>query len=234
MDHENNAEGMLADLLQARDQHERDQATIDRLNRALDEYRRETQQQIRNILSVVRSIARRTVADDETAEEYQARLDSRLASFANLQSTILRDPLRGVDLCSLIDKELLAFGIKLDGAAHVDGPVVRLAGKPASILGLAFHELARMAIECGASAGLDGHIEVRWSLVRGSSGDAGLKIVWLETGRRTRGNPLPDLGFGGEVIEQAVAYEVGGLVNLHFTGDGLHCSFELPASCMLK
>ena len=231
MDHENNAEGMLADLLQARDQHERDQATIDRLNRALDEYRRETQQQIRNILSVVRSIARRTVTDDETAEEYQARLDSRLASFTNLQSDILRDPGRGVDLCALIDKELMAFGIKLDDKAHVYGPAIRLDSKPATILGMAFHELARMAIECGASASLDGQIDVRWSLSQKSGGEVELEIVWTETGRQPRNESLPDPAFGREVVEQAVAYEVGGTADLAITADGLQCRFALPASC---
>ena len=234
MDDDDSAEGLQVALLQARDQHERDLATIDGLRRDLGEYRRETQHQIRNILSVVRSIARRTVADDETAEEYQARLDSRLASFTNLQSDLLRDPRRGVDLCSLIDKELMAFGIKLDDKAHVDGPAVRLAAKPASILGLAFHELARMAIECGASASLDGSIDVRWSLAPASDDSEGLDIVWVETGRHPRGESSPDPAFGREVIEQAVAYEVGGGVDLDVTADGLRCRFALPASCMAQ
>ena len=231
IDDDDSADALRAALLEARGQHERDQATIDGLRRELDEDRRETQHQIRNMLSVVRSIARRTVADGETAEEYQARLDSRLASFTNLQSDILRDPRRGVDLCSLVDKELMAFGIKLDDAAHVDGPAIRLASKPATILGLAFHELARMAIECGASASLDGQIDVRWSLSLKSGGEDELEIIWLETGRQPRNESLPDPAFGREVVEQAVAYEVGGAVDLAITADGLQCRFALPASC---
>lgn len=234
MAEDENVEQLRAALDHARDQHARDLATIGRLTSDLDKDRRETQHQIRNILSVVRSIARRTVADGETAEEYQARLDSRLASFANLQGDMLRNPGRGVDLCSLIDRELMAFGIKLDETAHVDGPVVRIAAKPASVLGLAFHELARMAIEGSASASLDGRIDVRWSLATDDGGDQGLAITWVESGREPSSEPSPDPAFGREVVEQAVAYEVGGAVELDITNDGLRCRFALPANCVQR
>ena len=72
---------------------------------------------VRNTIAIVRSIVCRTVADGETSEDYQGRLSSRLASFARLQSHLLRNPTTGVDLCLLIADELLPFGIRLEAVS---------------------------------------------------------------------------------------------------------------------
>jgi two-component system CheB/CheR fusion protein len=223
----NELDRLRRSLQDAEQQQERDRVVIANLRKEVSEFQRETQHQVRNILSVVRSIARRTVEDGETAEEYQVRLDSRLASFANLQSQIVRDPKAGVDLCTLLDNELLAFGVKLGQEAHVDGPPVSLEPKPAGILGLAFHELARMAIEGGTSAGLDGQIQVRWRLKPAAGDPEYLEIIWLETGRLGYDGSKPEPAFGREVVEQAFAYEAGGEVTLDITEDGLKCRFHI-------
>lgn len=97
------------DEAERRNRHER--ATVEVLRAELGEYRREAQHQVRNILSVVRSIARRTAEEGETAEDYRARLDGRLGSFTRLQGHFLQNPTGGVDLCALVADELLAFGV---------------------------------------------------------------------------------------------------------------------------
>ncbi len=84
-----------------------DRAVIAALQAELRDHRRETRYRILDILSIMRAIARRPVEEGETAELYPARLDSRLASFANLQGQLARMPRGGIDLYTMIDGELL-------------------------------------------------------------------------------------------------------------------------------
>ena len=216
----------------ARHQAEHDRATIKALRDAADEQRRETQRQVRNILSVVRSIARRTAAEGETAEEYQLRLDSRLASFTRLQAHVLRDPLAGVDLCTLVSDELLTFGLGEGAQARVEGPVACLQPKAASVLGLAFHELACMAVNGGLARG-DVHVEVRWRFEANRGGPGHLWIEWTQTERQARSGSEPHAPFGREYLEEAVTYELGGEVRLDSTDRDLTCRFRLPVDGLL-
>lgn len=214
-------------LNDARRQGERDRATIEALRAAAGEQRRETQHQVRNILSVVRSIARRTAAEGETAEEYRARLESRLASFTRLQALILRDPPGGVDLYTLVSDELLTFRLGIGAQACVEGPDVRLQPKPASVLGLAFHELACVTID-GDLGEAGAHLDVNWRVEVNGGGSSYLRIQWTQTGRGADAGPGPNSAFDREFLEQAVNYELGGDVRLDVTHDGLTCRFRLP------
>src|SRR5205085_4037190 len=58
----------------------------------------ELQHRVRNTLSVVRSIARRSAETSSTVEEYAAHLDGRLNAFARTQALATRDPEGGLDL----------------------------------------------------------------------------------------------------------------------------------------
>lgn len=58
----------------------------------------ELQHRVRNTLSVVRSIARRSAKSSSTVEEYAAHVDGRLNAFARTQALVTRDPEGGVDL----------------------------------------------------------------------------------------------------------------------------------------
>ena len=220
-------ERLRAALNEAVRQGERDRATIGALQATVDEARREAQHQVRNILSVVRSIARRTVEDGATAEDYLARFDSRLASFTRLQNYILRDPSGGVDLGTLISDELLAFGIGLGAEVHMEGVDVCVRPKPASILGLAFHELACLAIG-SHSSGADPRIVVRWRVETDGIGAGQLRIEWAESGPPADAALEPDAAFGREFLEQAVSYELGGDVRLDAADGTLLCRFRIP------
>lgn len=216
-------------LDEANRRHEQDRAIIAMLRGAIDRNRRETQHQVRNIFSVIRSIVRRTAVEGETIEAFQARLDGRLASFARLQGHILRNPPGGIDLATLVSDELLAFGIGLGARAHVDGADVRLFPKAASVLGLAFHELACMAIGGGGHVGSDARIDVEWRMEPDAGEGGRLSIEWADSRRDADTRAEPDAAFGREFLEQAVSYELGGDVQLNAAQGGLICRFRIPA-----
>ena len=209
-------------------------AAIEALRRDLREQRREAQHRVRNVLAMVRSIARRTIDEGETAETYQALLDGRLASFARVQGLILRSPTAGVDLDTLVAGELLAYGIRLGAGARVAGDAVVLTATAAGVLGLAFHELTRMTIE-GAltTASRGGGIDVRWDRNDDSGGSASLVIDWRDTALRSAIAPASISTFGHEILEQAVAYELNGTARLEVADGGLTCRFFIPYDCVM-
>ena len=94
-------------LRSAETRHAEDSEHIRRLEQDIQEVRLQAQHSMRNILSVVRSIARRSVASARSIEEYQQYIDGRIGAFARVQSAISRRPGRGVDLGSLVADELV-------------------------------------------------------------------------------------------------------------------------------
>jgi two-component sensor histidine kinase len=105
----------------------------------------------------------------------------------------------------------------------VRGPPVHLSPKRALALGLAFHELATNAARHGALSSKTGRVQVSWTVAE----DAGaLHLVWRESGGPRITAPGPR-GFGLRLIEQGLAREISGSVNLQLAPDGLLCSWDM-------
>jgi two-component system CheB/CheR fusion protein len=196
-----------------------------------EEYQRlllaELQHRVRNTLSVVRSIARRTAASNDNIDEYTAHFDGRLNAFARTQAAVTRDPAGGVDLGALVAEELIAHGAREDGQVRIGGPKLRLQPKAAETIGLAIHELATNAVKYGALATPAGHVDVRWT-IRTQAGDRRLHLDWTEnTGGRTITRPRRR-GFGLDMLERTLGYDLGAEVGVDFARAGLKCTIELP------
>jgi two-component system CheB/CheR fusion protein len=185
------------------------------------------QHRVRNSLGTVRSIARRTAAASTDLEDYAAHLDGRIGAFARIQAAVTRDPTAGLDLAQLIADELLAHSAREDERLLVDGPEVRLQPKPAETLALAVHELATNAMKFGALSVPDGRIAVTWR-AEDRDGAPWLILDWVEEG-------VPDpmqsrRGFGTELLEQTLPYELKAEVSLVFDPNGMRCTIALPMS----
>ncbi|WP_342633930.1 sensor histidine kinase [Microvirga calopogonii] len=193
----------------------------------------ELQHRVRNTLWVIRSIIRRTAATSETAEDYAMHLDGRIDAFARVQAAVTRDPSAGLDLEILVAEGLLAFGAhEGERVTGITGPSVCLRPKAAGTIALVIHELATNAVKYGALSTDPGRITVEWSIDK--SGDRPhLVFRWIETGVGLSGEKPSRRGFGTELIEQTLAYELEGNASLEFTPDGLHCIISLPVSEIL-
>jgi two-component system CheB/CheR fusion protein len=188
----------------------------------------ELQHRVRNTLSVVRSIVQRSAATSDTKEDYVSILDGRLSAFARVQAAVTRDPEAGLDLGRLIIDELAAYDAKIDGqVTRLEGPTVTLGVKPAELIGMAIHELTSNAAKYGALKGPEGRLSVTWSIQ--DNDQSTLKIDWQESGVGHTGKPTRR-GFGTELLENRIAYELEGQTNLHFGEDGLQCQMVMPLS----
>ena len=187
----------------------------------------ELQHRVRNTLAVVRSITRRTAETSETVEDYAMHLEGRIDAFARAQAMATRAPDTGVDLEEFIREELLALAVRDEEKARLDGPPVRLRSRTADSIGLAIHELATNALKYGALSGDGGHIDVTWQ-IEGTDGDRRLRLEWRESGVGVAGIAPRRRGFGSELIERSLRYELDAETELQFTPGGIRCLIEIP------
>ncbi|WP_407158654.1 CheR family methyltransferase [Bradyrhizobium sp. STM 3557] len=186
----------------------------------------ELQHRVRNTLGVVRSIARRSAQTSSTVDEYAAHLDGRLSAFARTQAAVTRDPEAGVDLEFLLADELMAYHAREGEQVRISGPTLRLQPKAAETLSLAIHELATNAVKYGALSQPSGRVEINWR-IDNSVNSPELIFDWREKGG-PQVKPPKRSGFGTEILERTLAFELKGRTSLLFNPSGIHFTIVLP------
>ncbi|MFC5323430.1 CheR family methyltransferase [Bradyrhizobium oligotrophicum] len=186
----------------------------------------ELQHRVRNTLGVVRSIARRSAQTSATVDEYAAHLDGRLGALARTHAAVTRDPEAGVDLEYLLADELMAYKAREGEQVRISGPSLRLQPKAAETLSLAVHELATNAVKYGALSQPNGRVDISWRL-DGSVDPSELVFEWREKGG-PQVKPTRRKGFGTEVLERTLAFELKARTSLSFNPAGLHYQITLP------
>jgi two-component system, chemotaxis family, CheB/CheR fusion protein len=187
----------------------------------------ELQHRVKNILAVVRSIASRTLENTDDLDDFSAHFDGRLQALARTQNVLTRTGSGRIDLEELVSEELLTHAPHEEGQVAIEGPQIDLKDRAAEIFALALHELATNAVKYGALAHPRGHIAVSWRVLR-TAGGSRLSLEWRETGVPAL-NPSPArLGFGRDLIERGLPYELGAATSLEFLPGGVRCTIELP------
>ncbi len=186
----------------------------------------ELQHRTRNLLAVVRDLARRSIGPSPGRDEY----DARLAALGRVQGFLSRSRLYAASLADIVHAELTAAGMDASGRVAVGGPVVELPGECVQTVALALHELATNAVKHGAIGRPSGRLSVTWDIeaVDGVDGER-LVIHWRESGVGMPGGPPPRRGFGSELITEALPYQLDADTELAFTTDGVRCRITLPA-----
>ena len=187
----------------------------------------ELQHRVKNILAVVRSLANRTADSAESLEDFTAHFDGRLSAMGRTQNILARTPEGGVDLAELVHEELVGHVAHYTGQVDVRGPEIKLRPKPAETLSLAVHELTTNAVKYGALSTRTGHIDVSW-YVDGTAGGPRLVFEWQENGVPVMNQEPAHSGFGRELIERGLPYELKANTALEFRQGGIRCVIEVP------
>jgi two-component system CheB/CheR fusion protein len=102
-----------------------------------------------------------------------------------------------------------------------------LKPQAALFLALAVHELATNAAKYGALSTPGGAVDVTWTIAGNEPGR--LELTWTE-----RGGPkvdgVPTRGFGTELIERGIRFELQGEAKLGVVDGGLQCRIVIPAN----
>lgn len=185
----------------------------------------ELQHRTRNLLAVVRSIASQTIATVTSLSEFQRAFDSRLGALSRVQGLLSRAEDEAVSVEHLLRMEL--------GAVTEDWSRVSLAGPRVLVddgnlqtLTLVIHELSTNAARHGGLADPNGRLEVEWNK---RDGDGGLLVIeWREKFLKRAPDAATRRGFGRQLIEEAIPYQLGASTRFVLEPASLHCVLSLP------
>jgi two-component system CheB/CheR fusion protein len=181
----------------------------------------ELQHRTRNLLAVVQSIARQTLKESSSRDDFHVRL----RALSRVQGLLSRAVDERVDIGELMELELSAHAAD-SAKITISGPPVPLRPSQAQTMALALHELATNALKYGALNAAIGHLSVTWAL-EPRPDKTWLVLVWSETGV-TMPSDNSKHGFGRKLIEEALTHTLGARTELEFGADGVSCRIEIP------
>jgi len=187
----------------------------------------ELRHRVRNVFAIISTISARTAHSVQTVQEYADVLSGRLMALSRTQASLTRTASGGVDVASIVRDEISAQGHR-DGEYEINGPEVLIAPKASEVLGLAVHELATNALKHGALSRPGGRVSVSWRLMSRDREDW-LSFHWSESLTHSRKQvQAARPGFGTELIERRIPYELHGAGSLRIDANGAQCTIEFP------
>ena len=190
----------------------------------------ELQHRTRNLLAVVQAIASRTMRKATSIEAFAADFEGRLRAMSRVQGILTRFDHGAVDLQSLVEAELAAHTETepTPGKIEITGQAVNLPASSAQTLGLGLHELLTNAEKYGALSQPGGRLAIRWTL-EAADREPTLRFEWRESGvAMPAGGGPARRGYGSELLERALAYQLHAKTALEFGPDGVICVIEVP------
>ena len=183
----------------------------------------ELSHRVKNTLAVVSSIAERTLPDGEAKND----LIGRFHALGHTHDLLSQAGWAEASLREIVLSELAPHIVGDGSNATVNGPPVMLKPQAALLLALVLHELVTNAAKYGALSAPGGRVKVSWAISGG--GPQHLELIWAERGGPKIDN-LPKRGFGTELIERGIRFELQGEAELGAIDGGLHCRILIPVN----
>jgi two-component sensor histidine kinase len=177
---------------------------------------------VKNTLASVQSIAAQTLSGAKGVADFRRTFEDRLMALSATHNLLVERAWESASLRDLVNATLGHYGRPF---VYL-GPDLHLGANYAVTLGLALHELATNALKHGAWSG-NGRVEVEVSADVGE-----VHIVWRELDGPRVSIPRRK-GFGARLLEQGVAGELGGRVDIDYRPEGLVCTISAPVSRQL-
>jgi PAS domain S-box-containing protein len=189
----------------------------------------ELQHRTRNLLAVVQAIASQTMRNSPSLDAFKPEFEARLRALSRVQSLLAGADQQDIELRALIEGELAAHADDAlqTGRIWMEGPSVTLPAISAQALGLGVHELATNAVKYGALVHPGARLSVTWA-VGADAERPEVRLEWRETGVPMPPEPPSRQGYGRELIERALPYQLSAQTALTFTPQGVHCVIVVP------
>jgi PAS domain S-box-containing protein len=181
----------------------------------------ELRHRVKNLLAVVRSLAAQTLHHAPSLEAFDQAFQGRLAGLAGAHDLLVETNWEGAGLRALVVAQLSPW-LEQQDRLRLAGDDVTLPSNAALTLGMTLHELATNAAKHGALSTAVGEVDVSWSC-EGQQ----LVLLWQERGGPEVAPP-EQRSFGTRLIEDGIAYELGGQVTLAFLAAGVRCELRFP------
>ena len=189
----------------------------------------ELQHRTRNLLAVVQAVARQTERNSQSIGDFSPRFESRLRALSRVQGLLAEFDHQDIDLATLVRSELEAHVDDATDKVTTQGPPVALPATSAQTLALALHELVTNAVKYGALSQASGRLSITWALYD-DHGEERVALDWVERGVAMEAAGRTRRGYGSELIERALPYQLKAKTRLEFGPDGVRCWISSPTA----
>jgi PAS domain S-box-containing protein len=186
----------------------------------------------RNLLAVAQAIARCSVPNARTIQEFQERYSARLLGLATSQDLLTDRNWRDVPLDALVRAQAPPLASCREKRFVSEGPMILLSPNATQTLGLALHELCDNALKHGALSNDDGVVSLVWRIDE-SGAEPNFEMTWRERGGPpVNATRIP--GFGVVVLDRVTAAGLNASSTLSFDVDGVTWRLVAPLKEVVK
>ncbi len=188
---------------------------------------RELDHRVKNNMAAVLAIVDHTARASRTLEEFTHSFRGRIMAMSRLHAMLAQTSWSGASLAELVRQTVEPYTQEREGRVVVRGEPLVLPAKAVSSVSMALHELATNAAKYGALSVPEGKVEITWRREPAEGGDELLRLRWVEEGGPHVDQP-GRRGFGSELIETSLPFEMEGRANLEFAETGVRCELVVP------
>lgn len=184
---------------------------------------RELSHRVKNVLATAQAIASQTLSRSGSLEIFQTAYLGRLRALARAHDLLVGEGWAGADLGQLVRLTLRPYPSEQIVA---EGPALTMRPKAGVALVMILHELATNAIKYGALSAPSGTVSIAWR-TQDMDGSSQVRLDWIEKGGPLV-KPPSRRGFGSELIERGIPYELRGKAVLDYREEGFRCTLSFP------
>ena len=186
----------------------------------------ELNHRVKNMLSVVISMATHTARHSGNLEEFSENFTGRVHALSAAYALLSDRGWQKISLEDIVTAELKPFQSNDRQNIMIHGSGVLLEPQAALALGMGIHELTTNAVKYGALSAAEGHVEIRWR-VEQNQGQERIVLEWVERGGPPV-SPPTHRGFGMTLIERGLRQDMGADVHIEFAPSGVIATLEAP------
>jgi two-component system, chemotaxis family, CheB/CheR fusion protein len=185
----------------------------------------ELNHRVRNMLTVVNAIAKQTLSQTCSPQEFAKAFDGRIQAMAASYSLVSRENWNEVSLRELIMEQVKPHQVGPGERIEISGPELQVKPTAALVLGLVGHELTTNATKYGSLSRPSGRVSISWAIEYGSI--PLLVLQWTETGGPPARKPIRN-GFGTTLIERELRQTLGGSAQFRYNETGFGATLSIP------
>lgn len=185
---------------------------------------RELSHRVKNLLSVIQSVASRSFSEGRSLPEARRVFSDRIAALARVHSALVDAQWSGAMLHDLVNGELAPFGARVIAV----GPEIQVNAQMSQHLAMALHELATNAVKYGALSQASGSVRVEWR-VFACDDEQRFGLCWRESGGPPPGKPARE-GFGQKLLRRLLGSALSAQPTIEYAKEGLRYRFECELS----
>lgn len=189
----------------------------------------ELNHRVKNILALVRSLARGGQVEGATVSDFVDVLLGRLEALGAAHDQAIGSAKAALSLEALLRNELKPYERAGGPSVSIGGVDVMVRRQAVALVSLTMHELTTNAAKYGALSAPGGHIAVTWR----RTDDGGLAIEWRELGGPPVAPPQRT-GFGASLIDQTWRRELRGSYDIAYEPQGVVARLTLPQDALTE